>query len=98
MLKILEKFERVINAALLSMLGLVVLLATVNLGWIILKDILTPPVLLLEVSELLDLFGAFLLVMIGVELLDTVKITSRKKQSMSKLFCWWRSSPSPTRS
>ena len=79
MLKIIEKFEIIINVALLAMLAIVVLLATIDLGWIIVKDILTPPVLLLEVDELLELFGAFLLVMIGVELLDTVKIYITKK-------------------
>ena len=61
------------------MLAIVVLLATIDLGWIIVKDVMTPPVLLLEVDELLELFGAFLLVMIGVELLDTVKIYITKK-------------------
>lgn len=79
MLKLTEKFERAINVALLAMLALVVLLATVDLGWIILKDLLTPPVLLLDVDELLELFGAFLLVMIGLELLDTVKIYISQK-------------------
>lgn len=73
-LKRIEKFERAINAALLAMLALVVLLATVDLGWIILKDVLTPPVLLLDVAELVELFGAFLMVMIGLELVDTIKI------------------------
>ncbi len=73
MLKNIEKFEHVINITLLFMLALVVLLATIDLGWIIVKDILTPPVLLLDVDELLELFGAFLLVMIGMELLNTVK-------------------------
>jgi uncharacterized membrane protein (DUF373 family) len=79
MLKVIEMFERVINVSLLVMLAIVVLLATIDLGWIILKDILTPPVLLLEVDELLELFGAFLLVLIGVELLDTIKIYITKK-------------------
>ena len=78
-MKIIEKLERTINVALLWMLALVVLLATIDLGWIIVKDVMTPPVLLLEVDELLELFGAFLLVMIGVELLDTVKIYITKK-------------------
>ena len=73
-LKHTETFERAINVSLLVMLALVVLLATVDLGWIILKDILTPPVFLLDVSELIELFGAFLMVMIGLELLDTIKI------------------------
>ena len=79
MLKLTEKFERAVNVALLAMLALVVLLATVDLGWIILKDMLTPPMFLLDVDELLELFGAFLLVMIGLELLDTVKIYITQK-------------------
>ena len=99
MLKIIEKFERIINVVLLVMLAIVVLLATIDLGWIILKDIMTPPVLLLDVDELLELFGAFLLVMIGLELLDTVKnLHPLKKRSTSKWCCWWGSSPSPARS
>ena len=79
MLKLTEKFERVINVTLLALLAVVVLLATVDLGWVILKDLLTPPMFLLDVDELLELFGAFLLVMIGLELLDTVKIYITQK-------------------
>jgi uncharacterized membrane protein (DUF373 family) len=55
------------------LMALVVLLATIELGWIIIKDIITPPVMLLEIDELLDIFGLFLLVLIGVELLETIK-------------------------
>jgi uncharacterized membrane protein (DUF373 family) len=73
MLKVLSKFEHAINGTLLVMLALVVLLATIDLGWVIVKDMLTPPVLLLDVNELLELFGAFLLVLIGMELLSMVK-------------------------
>ena len=73
MLKILSKFEYVLNGTLLFMLAFVVLLATIDLGWIIVKDILTPPLFLLEVDELLELFGAFLLVLVGMELLNMVK-------------------------
>ena len=79
MLEILSKFERVINGVLLVMLALVVLLATIDLGWAILKDMLTPPMILLDVNELLELFGAFLLVLVGVELLNTVKTYIHKK-------------------
>ena len=79
MMKYIDKFETVINVTLLNMLGLVVVLATVDLGWLIIKDILTPPVFLLDVAELLELFGAFLLVMIGLELLGTVKTYITKK-------------------
>lgn len=66
-------FERAIVTALVGMMMLVVSLSVIELGWLIAKDIVTPPVVLLEVSELLDIFGFFLLVLIGVELLETIK-------------------------
>jgi uncharacterized membrane protein (DUF373 family) len=73
MIEFLSKFERLIVHALIVMMVLIVLLATFELGWIIVKDIITPPVILLEIEELLEIFGFFLLVLIGVELLETIK-------------------------
>ncbi len=70
---LLKKFERLVVLCLITMMVTVVLLATVELGWIIVKDILTPPVILLEIEELLEIFGFFLLILIGVELLETIK-------------------------
>ena len=78
-MKYLEKLERGIVLALLIMMVAVVFLATVDLGWLIIKDIITPPVILLDINELLDIFGMFLLVLIGVELLETVKMYLTKK-------------------
>ena len=72
MLELVKRFEKVITTVLVVLMALVVLLATVELGWVIVKDIITPPVLLLEIDELLDIFGLFLLVLIGVELLGTI--------------------------
>jgi len=69
----LKKFERIIVLSLISMMMLVVGLATVELGWVILRDIITPPIILLEIEELLEIFGFFLLVLIGIELLETIK-------------------------
>jgi len=79
MMRILEKFEKLINGALLVMISVIVLLTTIDLGWMIIKDIAAPPVFLIEVSQLLNLFAAFLLVLIGVELLDTVKVYLTEK-------------------
>jgi uncharacterized membrane protein (DUF373 family) len=73
MLDVLRKFEQVILVALVLMMSVVVFLSTVELGWIILRDIVTPPVVLLDIDELLDVFGFFLLVLIGIELLETIK-------------------------
>ncbi|MFZ0611399.1 MAG: phosphate-starvation-inducible PsiE family protein [Desulfobacterales bacterium] len=74
MMQIHGKIERVVVVALLIMMSLVVCLATVELGWFIIKDIITPPVFLLEIDELLEIFGMFLIVLIGIELLETVKM------------------------
>ena len=73
LLRYLEKFERIVNWSLLVLMACVVLLATVELAWILVKDVLTPPVFLLEIHELLELFSLFLLVLIGIELLHSVK-------------------------
>jgi uncharacterized membrane protein (DUF373 family) len=76
----LESFERIITRILLVMMAVVVLLATVEVIWFIIVDVLTPPVLVLEVWELLDLFGLFLLVLIGLELLHSVKIYIEQRE------------------
>jgi uncharacterized membrane protein (DUF373 family) len=39
----------------------------------IVQDIATPPVVLLEVDELLDIFGFILIVLVGIELMETIK-------------------------
>jgi len=73
MTRFLGKFEHAIVISLISMMIVVVLVSTFELAWIIIKDLVTPPILLLEIEELLDIFGFFLLILIGVELLETIK-------------------------
>lgn len=73
MIEYLHKFERVVVGALILMLALVVFLSVVELGWELYKDIAMPPLFILEINQLLDIFGLFLLVLIGIELLETVK-------------------------
>jgi uncharacterized membrane protein (DUF373 family) len=72
MIGAIKKFERVIIFSPVIMMCFVLLLATIELGWIIIKDILTPPVFLLEIDELFEIFGLFMLVLIGIELLETI--------------------------
>ena len=79
MVAALKLFEKIIVFSLVGMMALVVALATVELGWVIVKDIITPLVFLLEIHELLEIFGLFLLVLIGIELLDTIKTYLEKR-------------------
>ena len=73
MIDLLTKFERVVVGTLILMLALVVLLSVLELGRVLILDIITPPILILEAKQLLNSFGLFLLVLIGIELLETVK-------------------------
>jgi uncharacterized membrane protein (DUF373 family) len=57
------------------MMAIVLGLATIDLGWLIIKDIMEPPFLILSVAQLLDIFGLFMLVLIGIELLETIMKT-----------------------
>lgn len=73
MLTFVKRFERIIVTALIVMMAVTIFLATIELGWLIIKDVVTPPVILLEIHELLDIFGLFLLVLLGIELVSTLK-------------------------
>jgi uncharacterized membrane protein (DUF373 family) len=73
LLRVMKIFERFIIGSLIVLMMVVVLLATVELGWKIGQDILTPPYMLLGIEELFDIFGFFLIVLIGVELLETIR-------------------------
>ena len=75
MLGFLKWFERFLIQVLMIMMALVLLLTTIDLGWTIIKDITQPFSLILSVEELLELFGLFMLVIIGIELLETIMKT-----------------------
>ena len=75
MIENIKKFEKMIIFSLLVMLVLVLFLSTLDLAWIIIKDIITPPVFLLDIDELLEIFGLVMLVLIGIELMQTMAKT-----------------------
>ncbi len=71
--RFLEIFEKVVIFSLIAMMVIVIILSTVDLGQTIFVDIFNPPDILINTNELLDIFGAFMLILIGVELLETIK-------------------------
>jgi uncharacterized membrane protein (DUF373 family) len=83
--KFLKKFEHVVIIALIFMMIVVVLISTVELAYIIVKDIISPPIFWLEIDDLLDIFGFFLLILIGVELLETIKAYLAQKVVHSEI-------------
>jgi uncharacterized membrane protein (DUF373 family) len=69
-----QKAERYVIYSLVIMMAGVLVLATIELAYNIVLAVINPPIFLLEFEEVLVLFGSFLLVLIGIELLDTIKI------------------------
>lgn len=78
MISSVDKFEKVIYAALMVMLMAVLIAALVDLGFLLFTSLATASPYLLESHELLAVLGAFLLILIGVELLDTIKLYFRE--------------------
>lgn len=73
-LKYINLFQTVIIKSILLMMAFVILSSTLEIGWILLIDMITPPYFLIGVEQILDIFGLFFLVIIGIELLETVKM------------------------
>jgi uncharacterized membrane protein (DUF373 family) len=75
---LLTKIQKFSVMALAGMLVVVMVLSTVHLGVLIAQEVWRPPRFLIRVQGLLEIFGYFLLVLIGVELLETLKAYLRK--------------------
>jgi uncharacterized membrane protein (DUF373 family) len=75
---LITKVQKFTVMALAIMLVVVMVLSTVHLGVLIGQEIWKPPKWLIPVQGLLEIFGYFLLVLIGVELLETLKAYVRK--------------------
>ncbi len=75
-MRIAAGLERGVVFSLMGLMLVVVVLSTVELVLLIVKEILDPRkgLLFLEVSELLGLFSFFFLILIGIELLATIKM------------------------
>ena len=75
---LLTRVQKFTVLALAAMLCIVVILSTLHLGVLIADEVWQPPRFLIRVQGLLEIFGYFLLVLIGVELIETLKAYLKK--------------------
>lgn len=71
--RLLKWFERGVVVTLVTFMLVVTALSTLELGVKIAQDIYRHPFHLLDIEALLQIFGFFLLILIGVELLEIIK-------------------------
>ncbi len=69
---IIRKVERYIATALLVIMGIVVIAATAEVAYEIVVGLIEPPGFFLDITELIDTFGLFLMVLIGLELMTSI--------------------------
>ncbi|MCC5847819.1 MAG: phosphate-starvation-inducible PsiE family protein [Verrucomicrobia bacterium] len=72
-LKLIRGFELLVVVALILLMVVVVALATIELVVVLWAQVRTEPFPMIGLSELLSLFGYFMMVLIGLELLETIK-------------------------
>jgi uncharacterized membrane protein (DUF373 family) len=73
MMIFLDKTKAVIIKIIIVLMMLTVVFSTLDLAWLLLQDLLSPPTLLLDAKELKEIFGLFLLVLIGLELVESMQ-------------------------
>ncbi len=87
--KLLKKFEHYIVIGLLAMMALVVFLCTVELAIIIVERMLDgmPKLILLDITDMLEIFGFFMMILIGLELIETIKVYIVEESIHIEIIC-----------
>ena len=73
-MEIFDKVERGIAIALLVLMTIVVASGVLEVGYVVFTDLFRPPGFFLGVEDLFDIFGLFLMVLIGLELMTSIKM------------------------
>jgi len=78
--KILSIFEKYVVLFLLLLMMLAVAATAVELATVLFVQLTKPPFLALDVPEAIEVFGFFLMVLIGLELLESIKVYMEKQR------------------
>ena len=77
MLQIFNRFERGVYTVILVLLLVVITLSVISLVYAMILVVLSPPIFLLTGTELLEIFGVFMLVLLALEFFESIKIFLR---------------------
>lgn len=73
-----KRVEKYIIQLLIALMSILLIIASLQLAYEVVKAIITSEGFLIDLDGLMELFGVFLLVLIGIELLDTIKVYFKK--------------------
>ncbi|NMH58844.1 phosphate-starvation-inducible PsiE family protein [Alteromonas ponticola] len=69
---------RVMVRLLAILMALVIVMGVIDVGWTIYQKLITPPTFILTISDMLASFGAFMAVLIAIEILINITIYLRE--------------------
>ena len=73
MLKTVDKIESVIVFVLVVLLLATIIMGVLELASVVIQEIIDPPYFRIEIPRLFEMFSLFLIVLVGLELLRSVK-------------------------
>jgi uncharacterized membrane protein (DUF373 family) len=73
MIRFAEQFERYIMFFTLILMMISIVFGTAELVWILYQEIISPPIMMLDIDRLLEFFGFFMMILIGLELMYSIK-------------------------
>jgi len=73
MTRLIEYIERILIWGVILIISIILILAFLDILYVIYKQVLETPVLIIDANGLMSLFSLFLVLLIGLELLETVK-------------------------
>lgn len=73
-----KRVERYVIRTLIALMSVLLIIATIQLAYEVVVAIVSAKGFLIDLAGILNLFGIFLLVLIGIELLDTIKVYFKK--------------------
>ncbi len=72
-MKIFDEIEKYTSYLLLALIAIIVVSATLEVGYTVVTEIFKPPGFFIGVEDLFELFGLLLMVLIGLELMSSVR-------------------------
>ena len=73
MIERVDTFEKIVYAVLMGLLMIVIVISLIDLALLMYQSLIVTSQYLLETQKLIAVLGSFLLVLICIELLDTIK-------------------------
>jgi uncharacterized membrane protein (DUF373 family) len=73
MIKVVKRIEQILIFGILLVISVILILAFIDIAYEIKEEITSPPKFIVDANGLMELFSLFLVILIGLELLETVK-------------------------